>query len=105
MKGRRKSDSSPQAHRDRRGPKAFNPLVWDAFTQAKSADEFCHAWLVLVCAQVPSSRGAAILVEGVEANTFVPIAAWPEATADMARLSAVVERSLKEKQRFKILSP
>ncbi len=98
MKGRRKSDSSPQAHRDRRGPKAFNPLVWDAFTQAKSADEFCHAWLVLVCAQVPSSRGAAILVEGVEANTFVPIAAWPEATADMARLSAVVERSLKEKR-------
>ncbi|UUZ69418.1 hypothetical protein LP416_07970 [Polaromonas sp. P2-4] len=41
---------------------------------------------------------AAILVEGVEAHTFVPIAAWPESAPDMSRLSSVVERALTERR-------
>jgi multidrug efflux pump subunit AcrA (membrane-fusion protein) len=76
----------------------FSPLLWDAFTQAKSADVFCRAWLAVVCAQVVAARAAAVLVEGVAAHTFVPIAAWPEAAPDMARLSAVVEKALGEKR-------
>lgn len=98
MKGRRKSDTTPHAPRDRRTGQNFNPLLWDAFTQAKSADVFCRAWLAMVCGQVAAARAAAILVEGVEAHTFVPIAAWPEAAPDMARLSAAVEKALSEKR-------
>lgn len=44
------------------------------------------------------ARAAAILAEGVEAHTFVPIAAWPESAPDMARLSGVIEKALSEKR-------
>ena len=73
-------------------------VLWDAFVLAKTSDEFCRAWLALICGQVAGARAAAILVEGIEARAFVPIAAWPETAPDMARLSGVVERALNEKR-------
>src|SRR5450759_4274740 len=69
---------------------------WEAFAAATTSDQFCHAWLALVCGQLPAARAAAILVERAEAHTFVPIAAWPQATPNRARLAGVVERALRE---------
>jgi len=71
---------------------------WDAFVLAKNSDEFCRAWLGLICSEVADARAAAILVEGAEAQTFVPIAAWPKSAPDMSRLSSVIERALTEKR-------
>lgn len=71
---------------------------WDSFVLAKTSDEFFRAWLLLICSQVAGARAAAILIEGIEAHTFVPIAAWPQTAPDMARLSSVVERALSEKR-------
>lgn len=69
---------------------------WEAFATATTSDAFCNAWLALVCSQISAVRAAAILVQSAEAHTFVPIAAWPQATPDLARLAGVVERALRE---------
>jgi multidrug resistance efflux pump len=71
---------------------------WDAFVQAKTSDEFCRAWLALICGQVAAPRAAAVLVEGVAEQAFVPVAAWPDKTPEMGHLSGVVERALTEKR-------
>lgn len=80
------------------GTVAENPdsRSWESFVTAKTADEFCRAWLALLCGQLVSAQAAAILVESTDAQAFVPIAAWPEPAADLGRLSRVVERALSE---------
>jgi len=69
---------------------------WEAFATATTSDAFCHAWLALVCGRIAAARAAAVLVESAEAHTFVPIAVWPQATPNLARLAGVVERALRE---------
>lgn len=71
-------------------------VAWESFVGATSADEFCRAWLGLVCGKLADVRGAAVLVESPEARTFVPLAVWPEAKPDLARLAGVVEKALRE---------
>lgn len=69
---------------------------WESFVAAKSADEFCRAWLALLCGRLVGTRAAAILVESADAQTFVPIAAWPEPAPELGHLSGVVGRALSE---------
>ena len=71
---------------------------WDAFLLAQDSNEFFNAWLTLICSQALSARVGAILIEGADAQTFVPVAAWPETAPDMARLGTVVERALSERR-------
>ena len=71
---------------------------WEAFAAATTSDQFCHAWLALVCAEITGARAAAVLVQSADGHTFVPIAAWPQATPDLARLAGVVERALRERK-------
>lgn len=78
-------------------PREGERIAWESFVAAKNSDEFCRAWLALVCARVPAARSAAILVESEQAHTFVPIAVWPSASPDMARLAGVVQRALRER--------
>lgn len=72
--------------------------AWEAFGEARTADQFCRAWLALVCARIPQARGAAVLVEDVQAGAFVPIAAWPDPAPDLGRLGDVVKRALGERR-------
>jgi multidrug resistance efflux pump len=71
---------------------------WGAFVNAKTSDELCHAWLGLVCEQITGVSAAAVLVESQEAQTYVPMAVWPEATPSMGRLAKIVETSLRERR-------
>lgn len=71
---------------------------WEGFVNARTADEFCRAWLGLLCAQLANARAAAILVENSEAGAYVPIAVWPEPVPDLSRLSDVVGRAINEKR-------
>ncbi|MFC5301384.1 HlyD family efflux transporter periplasmic adaptor subunit [Azospira restricta] len=72
-------------------------LRWEAFVTAKTAEEKCRAWLDLICGRVPDATAAAVLVESVEAKTFVPVAVWPNVSPDLGRLGPVVERALRER--------
>lgn len=73
-------------------------MPWEAFVTAKTSNELCSAWLSLLCEQISGMRLAAVLVEGQEAQTYVPMAVWPEANPNMSRLAKVVETSLRERR-------
>ncbi|MCX7166652.1 MAG: hypothetical protein NTV11_10305, partial [Rhodocyclales bacterium] len=73
-------------------------LGWEEFVSAKTADARCRAWLSLVCGQIPGARAAAVLVESVEAHTYVPMAVWPDAMQSLGRLAEVAELALREKR-------
>lgn len=71
-------------------------LAWDSFVGAKSSEAFCQSWLKLVCGPIASVRAAAILIETEDAETFVPIAVWPEKARELGYMSGVVEQVLRE---------
>lgn len=72
--------------------------LWESFVSAKSADQYCQAWLGLVCLDAPHIGSAAVLIESAEGNAFVPIAVWPKATPEFSRLGPVVEQVLRERR-------
>lgn len=72
--------------------------LWEAFLSARNADEYCHAWLGLVCHDSPHTQSAAVLIESAEGNAFVPIAVWPKASPEFSRLASVVEKVLRERR-------
>jgi hypothetical protein len=71
---------------------------WQAFATAKTADEFCRAWLALLCRQLGNVVAGTVLLESGEQNTFVPVAVWPEPVGDLSRLSGVAESVLSKGQ-------
>jgi len=73
-------------------------ILWESFLSARGADEYCQAWLGLICHDTPYIQSAAVLIENTEGNAFVPIAAWPEASPEFSRLSTVVEQVLRDRR-------
>ena len=69
---------------------------WQAFATAKTAEEFCRAWLGLLCRQLGGVSAGAVLLESGETNTFVPVAVWPEPVGDLSRLGSLAQRVLSE---------
>lgn len=70
--------------------------TWQQFAAAKTAEEFCRAWLALLCRQLGGVTAGSVLLESGETNTFVPIAVWPEPVGDLSRLASVAQRALTE---------
>jgi multidrug efflux pump subunit AcrA (membrane-fusion protein) len=91
------TNSSSTAPPNRQYRRSRDIPPWDAFVSAKNSNEFFSAWLSLICSQALSVRAGAILIEGADAQTYVPVAAWPDAVPDMARLGAAVQRALNER--------
>jgi multidrug efflux pump subunit AcrA (membrane-fusion protein) len=70
------------------------PLTaWERFVAARTSDAFCSAWLMLVCEKFPV-RQAAVLAESSDGQSYVPVAVWPTANADMGRMGAAVQQAL-----------
>jgi multidrug efflux pump subunit AcrA (membrane-fusion protein) len=72
--------------------------AWERFLAARTSDTFCAAWLALICEKFPAVRQAAVLIESADGQSFVPIAVWPTANADMARMGTAVQRALGERR-------
>lgn len=70
--------------------------IWRAFSAPGSDDQFCRAWLVLLCRQLPDVAAGVVLFQSAEANTFLPVAVWPEAPRDLSSLGKIAERALIE---------
>jgi biotin carboxyl carrier protein len=70
--------------------------AWTRFVGAATSEEFCSAWLSILCRQMGTVVAGVVLLESGESNTFAPIAVWPKASAEMARLGTVAERALAE---------
>jgi multidrug resistance efflux pump len=72
--------------------------VWQTFANPRSDGEFCQAWLALLCRQLPGVKAGVVLYQSDEANTFVPVAVWPDVTRDLSFLGKVAERALTERR-------
>lgn len=84
---------------NRSTPSEGRPIsAWERFLAARTSDAFCAAWLALICEKFPSARHAAVLIESNDGQTYVPIAVWPAASTDMARMGAAVQKALSEKR-------
>ena len=70
--------------------------MWRAFASTRDNEEFCQAWLALLCRQLTGVRAGVVLLQSTEANTFVPVAVWPDVTRDLSFLGKVAERALVE---------
>lgn len=71
---------------------------WERFISARASDAFCAAWLGLICEKFPGVRHAAVLIESSDGQSYLPIAAWPAAHADMARMGEAVQLALGERR-------
>ena len=84
------------------GSSSAEDEAWRRFLVATNAQEYCGAWLDILCRQLSqpglSVTAAAVLLEAQTSNTFVPVAVWPEPTLDMARLGKIAEQALSERR-------
>ena len=70
--------------------------IWRSLAAPTSDAQFCQAWLALLCRQLPDVSAGVVLLQSTEANTFLPVAVWPDVVRDLAFLSKVAERALME---------
>lgn len=70
--------------------------IWRAFSTPGSDEQFCQAWLALLCRQLPHVAAGVVLFQSSDENTFLPVAVWPEVARDLSFLGKVAERALVE---------
>lgn len=70
--------------------------IWRSFVSPGSDADFCQAWLALLCRQLHGIKAGVVLFQSAEANTFAPVAVWPDVTRDLAFLGGVAQRALTE---------
>lgn len=90
---------TPPMHADEALPNAEPALgSWERFVTARTSDAFCNAWLALICEKFPAVRQAAVLVESAGGQAFVPIAVWPAAQTEMARMGGAVQKAIGDRR-------
>jgi biotin carboxyl carrier protein len=70
--------------------------IWRAFSAPVSDEQFCQAWLALLCRQLTDIAAGVVLFQSGDENTFLPVAVWPEVSRDLSFLGKVAERALVE---------
>jgi hypothetical protein len=90
--------SSPQQNRSSEGGWSVedDAGMWRVFSAPGSDEQFCQAWLVLLCKQLPGVAAGVVLFQSADTNTFLPVAVWPEVARDLSFLGKIAERALVE---------
>lgn len=90
--------SSPEQNRGSEGSWSVedDAEIWRAFSAPGSDEQFCQAWLALLCRQLPDVAAGVVLFQSAKENTFLPVAVWPEVARDLSILGKVAERALVE---------
>lgn len=70
--------------------------IWGTFSAPGSDEQFCQAWLTLLCRQLTDIAAGVVLFQSADENTFLPVAVWPEVMRDLSFLGKVAERALIE---------
>lgn len=70
--------------------------LWRAFVAPRSDEDFFHAWLTLLCRQLPRAGTGVVLLQSDEADTFRPVAIWPQQARDLSFLAKVAQQALTE---------
>jgi hypothetical protein len=69
--------------------------AWVQFTGASSYEEYCQAWLELICFRIGDVTQAALVLDSGDAG-FQPTAVWPEKTHPDAALTSLLEECIEE---------
>src|SRR5213075_1766129 len=72
--------------------------AWRQFGAARSAEEFCSSWLVILADAIGGVSDGVVVLQKPGTAALAPVAFLPEPPADRARLAEVTERALKEAQ-------
>ena len=70
--------------------------AWGRLLAAQTDETYCRAWLALLCMQLKDVTAGVVLVQMDDANSFAPIALWPEAPRDLSHLGAAAQAALTE---------
>jgi RND family efflux transporter MFP subunit len=70
--------------------------VWKQFGAAKTPEEFCQSWLSLQCHIIADVNDGVVVLQKPGADTFAPLAFWPEGRRSRSHLAEVTERALRE---------
>ena len=73
-------------------------IEWLKFVTATESQSFAQAWLGFLAHRIGGVTAAAVLVESAQAGGFAPMAVWPTASPDLARLSKAIEACLRERR-------
>lgn len=76
---------------------ADNSALWSRFTRASDARQFCQAWLALQCRSMAGARVGVVLWQD-DGGCYAPIAAWPNARADVGQLGEAARQALSERR-------
>ena len=77
-------------------PTLGTDAAWAALAEASSAEALCRAWLAVLCSLVPGVQVGLLLLQDA-AGSYVPAAAWPEAT-ELQRLADIARECLATRQ-------
>ena len=86
-----------------RGPGGANVAyldhaLWRQLSDAQTAQEFCGAWLGLLCRMVGDVACAVVVLGPAETGPFTAVAAWPPDARDLARLGGAIDRVIAERK-------
>ncbi len=70
--------------------------AWKQFGSAATPEEFCQHWLALQCHIIAEVNDGVVVMQKPGAETFAPLAFWPEGRRDRSHLAEVTERALRE---------
>ncbi|MGD9952581.1 MAG: HlyD family efflux transporter periplasmic adaptor subunit [Burkholderiales bacterium] len=70
--------------------------AWRQFAQHQSTEEFCASWLLIQCHNVGGVSDGVVVLAKPGTNTLAPVAYYPDAPLDRARLVQISERALQE---------
>ncbi|MBL1259226.1 MAG: HlyD family efflux transporter periplasmic adaptor subunit [Thiotrichaceae bacterium] len=74
----------------------IDPALWQCFAGAKTDAEYYQAWLRLQSVFIGDVEQSVLVLREGDQNRFVPAAFWPEDVPNVARLSKIIERAIKE---------
>lgn len=70
--------------------------AWRQFATASSPEEFCQGWLALQCHAIGAVNDAVVVLQKPGADTFAPLAFWPEGRRDRSHLTEIAEQTLRK---------
>ncbi len=76
----------------------YDPELWRVFANPHSKEEFCQAWLAVLCRQLGGVHAGLVLLGSAESNSYLPAALWPDVQRDLSYLAATAERALTERR-------
>lgn len=71
---------------------------WNAFVASRKPQAYFRAWLEIVCVQFPEVRAGALLLQDDEGQSLLPVAVWPNDSADLSRLAPSIQKAIAEKR-------